>query len=306
MTFNSKNGNFNKKIGDKVKCPSCGNEVPENNNYCNRCGASLYGPRSINLNDISKGGKVVQSNNIQSITGIDINELTTNSTSQNNDKPESESKEKLSKKIKDKKSNINISFGTIILVAVIIGLMAVSIMLYLQNQKLKKAGGNPNLMCEEQVECIEGIYGITSNYSFLMPNDWLYTQANNETILTNQNISLLIFPGREGKLENLPLDTIKNAYSNQAIPVVETKEESLHSKKIYYISYTLNEMNFVDFYYQYNSETIVHGQVSSKDSMVITDDVQDIISSIVIRLSETNITIGKADINYENIFSNLN
>ena len=292
-----------------MKCPSCGNEVPENNNYCNRCGASLYGPRSIDLNDISKGGTVIQSNNIQSITGIDINELAAASTSKNKERHTSETKEKISKKIKEKKEHIklvNVSFGTIVLVAVIIGLMAVSIMLYLQNQKLKKAGTNPNLMCEEQTECIEGIYGITSNYSFVMPSDWLYTQSNNETILTNENISMLIFPSKTGKLDNLPLETIKTSYGEQEIIITDAKEESLHSKKVYYLSYTLNEMNFVDFYYQYNSEIVVYGQVSSKNSMVITDDVQDIISSIVIRMSGANITIGKAGVDYEKVFSNLN
>ncbi|MBQ6841232.1 MAG: zinc ribbon domain-containing protein [Bacilli bacterium] len=294
-----------------MKCPSCGNEVTENNNYCNKCGSSLYGPRSINLNDIGQGVNIAQSNNIQSITGIDINDLAPGpqGTVQSNDfSPNKNEKKKRIKEKRDKEP-IKINLGTLIMVIVIVVLLGLSLVLYSQNNKLKVAGSKPCETiptCGEEGECIQGIYGITSAYTFVMPSDWIYTQTANEAVLTNGTISILLFNTKNGLVDKVTSEALKNEYVNQGYVDATVVEDALNSKKIIYVSFASENMKFVDFYYQYNAEKVIYGQVSATEGELLTDDVKDIIASAAIQTNSNNITVGKANVNYENIFSILN
>ena len=158
-----------------MKCPSCGKEVSENKSYCDGCGSSLYGPRSINLNDLGGGSNTIQSNNIKSITGIDINDIAPIQ----NSGPAPVKRKKEKKYKAPKQGGVNINIGTIIFLLVIACLLIVCIYLFIQNKKLKEEQ-KPLVTPPAASECIEGYYGITSTYAFLLPENWIYSQTSNE------------------------------------------------------------------------------------------------------------------------------
>ena len=286
-----------------MKCPSCGKNVQENASYCNSCGAALFGPRSIDLNDLGGGKNTFQSNNITSITGIDINDITP---VQN---------KKVEKPIKPRENNVKIpkdlpskdvNIGTIILLLVIASLLALSIYLFLENRKLKKVETPPLVTPPVVVDCVKGYYGLTNAYSFLLPNNWIYSQTASEVVLTNEKVSMLIFNYVKGKVDHITSDKLKNEYINQGYAIVTVEENTLNSKKIMYVKYSANNINFVDFYYQYDSEKIIYGQASSVAGEVLTEDVRNIIASVTIQTRNNNITIGKAPVSYQNILTLMN
>ena len=285
-----------------MKGINCGNEVPDNVSLCPKCNHSLYGPRSIDLNDLGGGSNTIQSNNITSITGIDIKDIAPiqgpspiKQTPVFNDNNKNDSKNKV---------------GTIVLLLVIGCLLALSIYLFIQNRNLKTElrpqepiVTPPAVDCEE---CVQGYYGLTNTYSFLLPNNWIYSQTANETVLTNNTVSMLIFKPAVGKVDHITAESLKNEYISQGYPIVTVEEATLSSRKVMFVSFNANNMNFVDFYYQYDSEKIIVGQISSSLMDVLTEDTKNIISSITIQTRENNITVGKAPLQYEKIISLLN
>ena len=284
-----------------MKCPSCGKEVRDNMSYCDGCGALLYGPRSISLNDLGGGNNTIQSNNIKSITGIDINDLTPVGP---NHFPEIKTQEE-NKKKKIPKGDKKINIGTIIFLIVIGVLLAFCIYLFVQNNQLKNVD-TPLVTPPVAEHCIEGYYGLTNSYAFLLPDNWIYTQTENEVVLTNKEISMLIFKTAEGKVDHITAEALKSEYVKQGYSIVTVEESTLNSKKIMYVKFTTNDINFVDFYYQYDGEKVVYGQVSSSKNDLLTEDVKNIISSIVIQTRDNSITVGKAPVAYDNILSLLN
>lgn len=286
-----------------MKCPSCGKEVNENTSYCPSCGSSLYGPRSINLSDLG-GSETIQSNNIESITGIDINDISPIQGPIEDSKTSKKVKEKKVKVPKNRSSK-KIDFGTIIFLVIIAALLALCIYLFVENKKLKNSD-KPLVTPPEETSCVEGYYGLTNSYTFLMPDNWIYTQTSNELVITNKIINLLVFKYAIGKVDHITADTLKNEYINQGYSIVTVAEDTLNSKKIMYVKYASNNINFVDFYYQYDSEKIIYGQISSSEFDILTTDVKNIISSITIQTRENNITVGKAPVLYENIIGLMN
>lgn len=283
-----------------MKCPNCGHEVNENMSLCSNCGNSLYGPRSINLSDVGGGNNTIQSNNITSITGIDINDITPVQT-----KPQKNTKNSKIKMPKIDKGKFTLDFSTIIFIIIVVVLLSVCISLFVQNNKLKELGGtivNPPVNNES---CVEGYYGLTSTYSFLLPENWIYSQTANEVVVTNQNLSILVFKYRLGKIDQLTSEGLKNEYLNQSY-VVTIEENTLNNHKVMYVKYSTNNTNFMDFYYQYDSEKIIYGQVTSSESNLLTDDVKNVISSLTIQTRENNITVSKAPIVYDNVFALIN
>ncbi|MBE6147895.1 MAG: zinc ribbon domain-containing protein [Firmicutes bacterium] len=287
-----------------MKCPNCGKEVNESLSLCDGCGTSLYGPRSINLNELG-GNNTIQSNNITSITGIDINDIApiqsppiNNNSFSLNDKNQ-----------KKEKSDLKINMGTILFLIVIAVLLILSVYLFLQNRKLLEENNNQSPIVTppaQNVDCVEGYYGLTSAYSFLLPDNWIYSQTANEVVLTNGEISMLIFKTSIGKVDHITSEALKNEYIKQGYPIVMVEEATLNSRKIMYVKYNANNMNFVDFYYQYDSEKIIYGQISSSKVDILTTDVKNIISSVTIQTRDNNITVGKAPVTYENILSLMN
>ena len=286
----------------RVKCPSCGKEVSENKSYCDKCGSTLFGPRSIDLKDLGGGKNTIQSNNIKSITGIDINDITpvqnTGAYSNNklNDKKE---------KIKIKKEKQPKKMGTIVMMIIIAGLLGICVYLFLENRKLGSLIVEPpeNTTPPVQTECIEGIYGITDLYNFYLPDNWVYSKKANEVLISNQEITLIVYQLVKGKVDHITSDTLKNEYINQGYTGVTTHEQVLNSRKIMFVTFSANDMYFVDYYYQFDAEKIIYGQITSRNSNILTEEVKDILSSLTIPSDSISITMGRAPVNYEKIFS---
>lgn len=281
-----------------MKCPNCNKNVSDNTGFCPSCGGSLFGPRSIDLNSV--GGKnTIQSNNIKSITGIDINDIAPVRNEEVKRKVHNR------KPIKPKRTSsvkVNLPWGIISLILIIIALIILCISLYMNNKNV----GND---CEKPIvntpsECVKGIYALTSKYAFMLPDKWLYSETANESIASNGNISMLIYPTKKATLK-VSGDTIKKKYNDQGYAIVTSEESVLNKKKIIYISFSANDRFFVDYYYQYNADTVIYGQITSKEKNLLTKEIKDIIASITPQ-EKNSITVGKAPIQYDSIFSSMN
>lgn len=281
-----------------MKCPSCSREANENNKYCDFCGASLFGPRSIDLSTSNIGTNNVgqfHSNNIKSITGIDINEIAPV-------RPVVEDKKDYSpKRPRNKKKNKSDSNVLVILLIIaVVVLTILCIVLFIVNLK-----GNDNKSSGKQNFNIEGIYGVSSNYMFYLPDEYLYHSSSNELIIYNDKVSINLYNSRKGQIDKITAQAMKKNYKDLGYDV-EVEEKVLSQKKIMYVIYTHEGVNFIDFYYQYDSEKIIFGQIGSKEKDLLNDDVRSIISSIKIRNANDKPENYNAPINFNHILSGLN
>ena len=285
-----------------MKCPNCNKEVANDKNYCEFCGSPLYGPRSIDWNSFnnntnhSNNSKSNKNNNIKSITGIDINEIAINSINETNAYSNQNNNDKKTFNIK--------KYLNLILIIIIIFLLCIILVLIINNHNLKNNKNNDNNTISS---CIEGYYGITSIYKFYMPNDYIYGENTDNIVLTNNNISILIYNYSLGHLDSVNISSLVNEYYNQGYKDTTSEENILNNHKIYYLKYTTSGISFTDFYYQYDSEKIIYGQISSSStSDLITENIKKIISSLIINNDNNNISISKAPINYDNILKIFN
>ena len=274
-----------------MKCPNCGIDNSNEQVYCSSCGASLYGPRSINLNSNDETKSQYKSNDIKKITGIDINDLPIGqnvvSTAPKNDKP--------------KKKNL-LSTSSLIFIFVIIILLILSIYLFTNNRRLSKTNNCPTTNKCVQLKEAKGIYGATSKFVFYLPKDFRYSESSNETILTNNNLSILLFGYENGQVDKITSETIKNRYNEDGFADALVHEDVLEQRKIIYVTFNSNNIYFADFYYQYDSEKFIYGQISSAaTSEVINDTAKEILSTIVIEENQ-KFQVIKAPVTYSKLF----
>ena len=175
-----------------MKCPNCGKDVTDGQSYCNACGSVLYGPRNVNLKNPGKVAGSDQSNDISSITGIDINSLSFDTGADDYySQPEKPKKEKKKKNKTKKSSNLSMY----IFISVILVLCVICVILFINNSKLKKEQPTTSSKKCEKTECkcpnkevqscVQGFYGLAGYYAFQAPNNWRYSEVTGGSALTN-------------------------------------------------------------------------------------------------------------------------
>jgi len=284
-----------------MKCPSCSREVNEDKKYCDFCGASLFGPRSINLNNMTGRNTIgtknvgpVQSNNIKSITGIDINEIAPVLP------PEPAKKENVFTKFATNNKFNKKTLKIILIVFFLLVTLGVCVYLLVDNINMR----NNQKVCEA-VSNVDGYYSMTNNYTFLIPKEYAYQSSGSELVLYNNKITITVYNTRKGQIDKISAASMKDNYSALGY-AVDVEESVLNQRKIMYVHFGYNNVNFTDFYYQYDSDQIIFGQIASEDKNYINKDIKQIISSFKIRPSEETFIEYNAPVNYNRILSALN
>ena len=173
------------------------------------------------------------------------------------------------------------------------------IVVLINNHQLKK-NKNDNA---NDISYIEGYYGITNLYKFYIPNSWTYGENNDNIALTNSEVSMIVYNYVDGHLDSINTNVLLNEYANNGYNSATSEESILNNHKIYYIKYSVGGIYFADFYYQYDSEKIIYGQISSlQNDNLISEDIKNIIISLNIN-NEKNISITKTPIDYDSILN---
>lgn len=283
-----------------MKCPSCEKEVSDDKNFCDSCGFSLYGPRNISLNTPIGNTNSIQSNNIQSITGIDINAISKNEIKEMPKSPI----------IKKEKTPLDSGKVLFFVMGAIIAVLAIACtLLYLDKKDCQNIINNMNNTVNTPKPVVNNTvvnpsattYALTDTYSFALPVNFAYTEDDYSLITSDGDTSIIIYNPEEGKVDKVTGDTIKNQYVALGYTDANVIENTLNSKKIIYINFTSNNMFFKDFYYQYDSTRLIHGQINANSSVKLgTEKINTILASLKIETNK-NISVNKATVNYENI-----
>ena len=159
-----------------------------------------------------------------------------------------------------------------------------------------------NTECKKCNNSIEGIYGISSNFTFYLPSDWIYSESSNETIITNNDVSILVYGSNEGQVDRITAEKIKKQYQEDGFNDAVVREEVLNQRKIMYVTFNSNNIYFADFYYQYDSEKFIYGQMSSKSNEdFIDEDIKNILASLQLE-TRKNFQVVKAPVTYSSLF----
>ena len=271
-----------------MKCPNCGIDNNDSQVYCSSCGTSLFGPRSINLNSIGNESDNIKANDIKKITGIDINDLPIGH-------------EAVTTPVKKKKEvHVNVPVTILSIVTVILLILCTVQLIFLK--KDNKTVLSDNTECKKCNNSIEGIYGISSNFTFYLPSDWIYSESSNETIITNNDVSILVYGSNEGQVDRITAEKIKKQYQEDGFNDAVVREEVLNQRKIMYVTFNSNNIYFADFYYQYDSEKFIYGQMSSKSNEdFIDEDIKNILASLQLE-TRKNFQVVKAPVTYSSLF----
>lgn len=269
-----------------MRCPVCGKEVHPATSNCIHCGASLIGPRSIDLDLPEHQKQRYNNSNLQKITGININEI-------NRDDDTSYKKEKSTKKKKRKSGNIVSTILTLLSIA----LFVASILIFFFNKDDIKC---PKCNKEEKTNIInKGFSGI---YTFETPSDYIYTLGENDTLISNTKINIVLFNPVNYQYGNINKEALLKQYHETGYQDAVITEDSLNNKKIIFISFSASDYHFTDFYYEYNNGTTIYGQISSTEANIIDDQVKNIIKSLEIKDNQ-NISVSRATFDYNKVFA---
>ncbi len=289
-------------------CPKCGKNTPDNKDFCDHCGAALIGPQSIYLNEPNSSNKI-DKNNISSITGIDINEIS-QSTSAFNDFNMSMqdidgSKNKTEIKIK-------VDFKLILLFILILIIMALSIYIMKRPDDVSNtasSGSSNTEKCEDKVVTETKYIGhkvTTTNYTFTMPDGYEYNEHTNtgNVIIRGNGVEMIVYPTSTGRIDSITSGVVETKYKEYSDASIE--ETTLNQRKIYIVSYSTKGTYYFDFYYQFSGEKILYGQAKSSDKNKLTStEVRNIISSFGIRQAYGNFNYDPSGFNQENVLSSL-
>lgn len=300
-----------------MRCPNCGKEISDGQSYCNACGSVLYGPRNVNLNNPGKAVGSAQSNDISSITGIDINSLRMDigddvNYNSNYEEPE----------VKKEHKKLSISVGTLVFVIVIALLLGVTIYLFITNSRLKKGlvpgdcpsqkeNGNTTLGENITKKYVTGYYALSGCYAFMTPNNWRYSEVGQDentcyTALTNDDdLSMLLAGKYEAKLSSLNKERMVGEYYNESYMSADLKEGKIGDTDIVYVNRfnETNKMYYTDFYMDYNGDSIVYGQIYSKNENPIDNDqIKTILKSIILLDEKNNIQYQRYPIDFDKVF----
>lgn len=304
-----------------MNCPNCGRPVSDGQSYCNSCGGVLYGPRNINLNNPGKAAGSEQSNDISSITGIDINSLTKDiglDNNQFNEEPVEPVKQKKSKKEKKERKHSSKGLGSSIIFIIVIAVLLITcIILFLANYNLRKNNENPKeeskkcKKCENSIAtCAEGIYGIAGYYAFQAPSDYRFGEILGGSAIKSETTSIIIFDYINDDISVLNEESVVKAYSDQGKTSVNYETTTLNEKQIIFVSYIAKSSDGVvyyisDYYMQYDKETVIYGQIISTQTDVHGEsDVTGILSSIIPLDEPNKIQVSKSKFNYSAILPN--
>lgn len=273
-----------------MKCPVCGRDVDKNSNSCPFCGASLYGPRSINLNMPDGSMPNAQDNNIGRITGIDINSLP------KGELPPMSDKEKA--KIDKKKMNKFLDVSSKVVMVASLILFAVSIIMYFKNKDDKPEC--PKQTCPKVKKDYYGSIGVVQ---FLVPEGFEYQTSGNSAAVTDGNLSIIINGTINYNFMDLTTDKLVNFYKEKGYLSATYLEDALDQKTIKLVQFSASNRKFYDFFYGLEDNIIVYGQLSAIEGDVLTEDSKKVISSLkLIEKEHTSIT--KVTIDYEDLFKN--
>lgn len=272
-----------------MRCPICSKDVSPNSSTCIHCGASLTGPRSIDLDLPENQKEGYKSNNLQRITGININEINR----EDNNKYE-KPRQKNNKGSKGKSKNV-----ASIMMMIISSLLFIScIGLYFLNKdkcncpKCKQTTENTIV----QNKAYAGIY------SFVTPEDYSYLQGEGDLLITNKKNNIILYNPVNINYSSINQEDLLKQYHDTGYVDAVLTNEKLGDKSICYISFSASDYQFTDFYYEYNQTAVVYGQASSSAGNPINDDFKNIIKSIVLIKNE-NAQVSKATFDYSKIFN---
>ena len=277
-------------------CPNCGKEN-NNTDYCSFCGSALYGPRNINLDNPNDSKQDTRNNNIESITGINIDNIAMT--------VEHSKLDKQNPTIKLPEFKITIS--SLILMGIILVLLSLCFYFGIENRKLRKDVNDiAAIKCNnKKEENSNAILGLTDNYAFKINQNWSYRQTSNAVVINNGNIAILVYLPENGQINKITTDVLANKYVEEGYTNAIASKDIINDHQIIYASFNAVGLNFIDFYYQYDSEKIIYGQISSKVDNFLSTEVKDIIASFNIH-KQDNTSFNKAPVNYQNIFKLLN
>ena len=289
-------------------CPKCGKNTPDNKDFCDHCGAALIGPQSIYLNEPNSSHKI-DKNNISSITGIDINEIS-QSTSAFNDF--NMSMEDIDGSRKKTEIKIKVDFKLILLFVLILIIMALSIYIMKRPDdggNTLSSGNTSSGKCDNKVVTETKYIGhkvTTTDYTFTMPDGYEYNEHTNtgNLIIRGNGAEIIVYPTSSGRIDNITSSVVKTKY--ESFPDASVEETTLNQRKIYIVSYSTKGTYYIDFYYQFSGEKILYGQAKSSDkNKLASNEVRNIIASFGIRQAYGNFNYDPSGFDQENILSSL-
>ena len=293
-----------------MKCPNCGKESSDTATLCKYCGYSLYGPKSINLNNVSYN---IDNNNqnIESITGIDINSIAKNNDTNNIPRAETRSvlndknynynkkhhkKVNVNNVINDLKNKTNKVDLIVILFTVIVAiLLIICSSLIVSNKRLKRSTNLTNIMSNNKYKVL------ALSYSFNLPSGYSYYTLDNKVYISSDNTSIILYKYEEGRIDRVTGKALEEVYTNFGYTSVSSKESALSSHSIMYVNYSTGEMSYIDFYYQYKANVIIYGQINNKGGS-INEEILSIIGSITLANNQTQ-SVGETGVNYQKVLN---
>lgn len=288
-------------------CPKCGKNTSDNKDFCDHCGAALVGPQSIYLNEPNSSQKI-DKNNISSITGIDINEISQSTSAFSDFNMNMEDIDGSKKKTEIK---LKVDFKLILLFVLILIIMALSI--YIMKRPDSKDKGStsttPAEKCEDKVVTETKYIGhkvTTTDFTFTMPDGYEYNEHTNtgNVIIRGNGIEMIVYPTTNGRIDNVTSSVVESKYSIYSDAKIE--ETTLNQRKIYLVTYSNGGNYYMDFYYQFSGEKILYGQgKSSQKDKLNSTEVRNIIASFNIRQAYGNFNYDPSGFNQETVLSSL-
>lgn len=270
-----------------MNCPVCGKETNPTSPTCIHCGASLIGPRSIDLDMPESKKETYRSNNLQKITGIDINQI-------NRDEYVFEDN---TKKKRKKGLGLNFSIPSLIMMALSALLLITFLVLFFINTKKEQC---PKCKNDTTTQILNK--GYTGIYSFIIPDDYIYISGN-DTLITDTKTNIIINTPVKSVYNDINNEELKQLYLNAGYENAEVIEDKIENRPIKYVKFHSPDHFFADYYFQYSDDTVIYGQVSSVSEELITKEVKEIIHSIEINENQ-NISVSRAAFDYTQVFKN--
>lgn len=285
-----------------MKCPNCGKETSNEKDYCTSCGYALYGPQSILLNDTEINNNI-NKNNINSITGIDINSISQNTsayTPENRPSFEPEKKDDDPNYYAPEKKNSSLDFKWIIIIILLGTIILLVFLLINSKDDSKPSLSKPN---DDPVQKVyEGYKVTTTTYSFDLPKEYEYYAAPDSLIIKNKDYSLKVYPLSTGKIDIVTSSTIKEKYASYESATLS--EQIINRRKYISVSYSENGNNYLDIYYQFDGERVLYAQGMSPSALP-SKDISNILSTFTINGNDNKLSFTDSTFVFDDVLSLL-
>lgn len=286
-------------------CPNCNKNVADDKEFCDSCGSALFGPKSILLNEPELNNSM-NKNNISSITGIDINSISNNSsvytpfTNNMNSQETGADNHKKNKKV-------DVKLIVMIIMLIVIGLLISYIMFFngktnCPDTPQKECPTCPTVDCKNN--STNSYVVSTSPWSFELPQGAIYTETNGYVHIRSNSLTMRVYPVSTGSVDKITSASYKNMYS--AYSNVNAIEDVINNHKLILVTYDTGGAFYVSFYYQLDGGKLLYGEANSLVEKDITSQtLKSIIGSFVPKDANPSFNYEASGFDFSSVLSML-